>query len=67
MASVSNWLSFWRITQEGFKRNFPPGHFNTAARGFWERHRNDFAAGQIAQRLNLVVYVDHDEFGPGAE
>jgi hypothetical protein len=27
-------------------------------RGFWNRHRDEFAAGQIAQRLNLVVYVE---------
>lgn len=26
-------------------------------RGFWERHKNKFAAGQISQRLNLVVFV----------
>lgn len=28
--------------------------------GFWAKHRDDFAAGQIAQRLGLVVLVDHD-------
>jgi hypothetical protein len=27
-------------------------------RGFWNKHRDEFAVGQIAQRLNLVVYVD---------
>jgi hypothetical protein len=26
-------------------------------RGFWNAHRNEFAAGQIAQRLNLVTFV----------
>jgi hypothetical protein len=30
-------------------------------RGFWERHRDEFAAGQIAQRLGLVEFVDVDE------
>ena len=27
-------------------------------RGFWNRHKWKFAAGQIAQRLGLVEYVD---------
>jgi hypothetical protein len=27
-------------------------------RGFWNKHRNEFVAGQIAQRLDLVVYVE---------
>jgi hypothetical protein len=27
-------------------------------RGFWNRHRNKFPAGQIAQRLGLVTYVE---------
>lgn len=26
-------------------------------RGFWNRHRDAFAAGQIAQRLGLVQFV----------
>lgn len=26
-------------------------------RGFWNRHKNKFAAGQIAQRLGLVQFV----------
>ena len=29
-------------------------------RGFWDRHKNAFPAGQIAQRLNFVEYVDVD-------
>ena len=29
-------------------------------RGFWEAHRDEFAAGQIAQRLDLVEMVDVD-------
>jgi hypothetical protein len=29
-------------------------------RGFWNRHKNKFAGGQIAQRLNMVVFVDVD-------
>lgn len=36
-------------------------HSGTACcRGFWNRHKDDFPAGQIAQRLNAVEYVDHD-------
>lgn len=30
-------------------------------RGFWNAHKNDFPAGQIAQRLNLVKEVDIDD------
>jgi hypothetical protein len=29
-------------------------------RGFWERHKDEFAAGQIAQRLGLVKFVNVD-------
>jgi hypothetical protein len=29
-------------------------------RGFWNAHKDEFAAGQIAQRLNLVEFVDVD-------
>ena len=28
--------------------------------GFWNRHKWEFAAGQIAQRLKLVEYVNDD-------
>jgi len=27
---------------------------------FWDRHKDDFAAGQIAQSLNFVSFVEHD-------
>ena len=30
--------------------------------GFWGRHRNDFAIGQIAQRLGIVELVSDDRF-----
>lgn len=30
-------------------------------RGFWDAHRDEFAGGQIAQRLNLVQFVDIDD------
>lgn len=28
--------------------------------GFWAKYSNDFAIGQIAQRLNIVTLVDDD-------
>jgi hypothetical protein len=28
--------------------------------GFWAAHRDEFAAGQIAQRLGLVILVEDD-------
>lgn len=31
--------------------------------GFWARHCDNYDAGQLAQRLNLVVLVDDDVFG----
>lgn len=33
---------------------------NVCCRGFWNRHKNDFPAGQIAQRLNVVQFVEVD-------
>lgn len=36
-------------------------HSKTACcRGFWDRHKDKFALGQIAQRLGLVKFVRHD-------
>lgn len=29
-------------------------------RGFWDRHKNDFAAGQLAQRQDAVEFVWED-------
>lgn len=29
-------------------------------RGFWNAHKDDFTAGQLAQRLNIVTFVDVD-------
>jgi hypothetical protein len=31
---------------------------NACCRVFWNRHRDEFSAGQLAQRLNLVAYVE---------
>ena len=33
---------------------------NACCRGFWNRHKNDFAMGQVAQRLGWVEFVQHD-------
>ena len=30
-------------------------------RGFWDHHKDEFALGQIAQRLNAVVFVKVDD------
>jgi hypothetical protein len=39
-------------------------HHSDAAccRGYWNRHKDEFAAGQIAQRLGLVEYVNDDNW-----
>lgn len=47
-----------------------PGHFKAhrvchhsdvaCCRGFWNRHKDSFTVGQLAQRLQLVEYVTHD-------
>lgn len=45
----------------GFK-TFRICHHSTTAccRGFWEAHKDEFALGQVAQRLDAVEYVDDD-------
>lgn len=36
-------------------------HSSTACcRGFWERFKDHFDLGQIAQRLKVVAFVEHD-------
>ena len=45
----------------GFKGHRICHHSNTACcRGFWNRHKDKFQLGQIAQRLGMVKFVDHD-------
>jgi hypothetical protein len=34
------------------------GRNGACCRGFWNRHKWEFAAGQIAQRLGLVEFVE---------
>ncbi len=33
---------------------------DVCCRGFWNRHKDKFAMGQIAQRLGMVKYVSED-------
>lgn len=50
----------------GFKGHRVCHHSRTACcRGFWNRHKDKFALGQIAQRLKAVVFVDHDTLAKG--
>lgn len=45
----------------GFKSHRICHHSNRACcRGFWNKHKNEFAMGQIAQRLRMVEFVEHD-------
>jgi len=48
----------------GFKSHRQCHHTEATSaccRGFWDRHKNEFQAGQLAQRLNAVEFVDVDE------
>jgi len=43
----------------GFKGHRTCHHsLDACCRGFWDRHKDRFQAGQLAQRLNAVVLVD---------
>lgn len=33
---------------------------DACCRGFWNAHKDEFAAGQIAQRLGLVEFINDD-------
>lgn len=45
----------------GFKAHRVCHHSKTACcRGFWNRHKDEFPLGQIAQRLGMVRFVSHD-------
>jgi hypothetical protein len=33
---------------------------DVCCRGFWDHHKDEFPLGQIAQRLNMVEFVDED-------
>lgn len=49
----------------GFFRHYRVCHHSNEAccAGFWARHKDAFSLGQLAQRLGVVVYVDHDILG----
>lgn len=56
---------------------FMAGHFRShrvchhssdaVCRGFWNRHADDFDAGQLARRLGLVAFVRVDSLARGAK
>jgi hypothetical protein len=37
---------------------------DVCCRGFWERHKDSFTAGQLAQRLGFVEFVHVDRLKP---
>ena len=37
-------------------------HSSACCRGFWNAHKDEFQMGQIAQRLNAVVFVDETRY-----
>jgi hypothetical protein len=39
-----------------------PDGSGICCRGFWNAHKNDFQAGQIAQRLGFVEFVEVDSW-----
>ncbi len=46
----------------GFKGHRICHHSDDACcRGFWEAHKDEFQLGQVAQRLNLVEFVEIDK------
>lgn len=49
----------------GFSRYRICHHSDSACcAGFWARHKDKFALGQIAQRLNQVRFTNHDKCKP---
>lgn len=48
---------------EGHFKGFRVCHHSSGAccRGFWNRHKNQFDVGQLAQRLKFVVFVYEDK------
>lgn len=49
-------------SMEGHFKTFRQCHHSEEAccRGFWDRFKDNFAVGQIAQRLGLVVFVEDE-------
>jgi hypothetical protein len=46
---------------EGYRACHHAQKGDVCCRGFWEKHRDEFALGQIAQRLNMVEFVTVDD------
>jgi hypothetical protein len=45
----------------GFREHRICHHSNSACcRGFWNAYKDKFQMGQVAQRLGMVEFVDHD-------
>lgn len=55
--------------ERGFFRGHRICHHTEDAccRGFWNRHKDDFPVGQIAQRLGAVEFTDEDLMPPKAD
>ena len=53
--------------EHGLFKDFRVCHQSKTAccRVFWDRHKDDFALGQIAQSLNFVSFVEHHD-GPSS-
>ena len=47
---------------KGFFKGYRICHHSKklCCRGFWDKHKNDFTLGQIAQRLGVVEFVSED-------
>lgn len=47
--------------RRGWFKGYRICHYSktVCCRGFWNRHKWHFDLGQIAQRLNMVTFVDH--------
>lgn len=49
------------IDSSGFRAHRICHHSSdVCCRGFWDKHKNDFNLGRIAQRLNCVQFVEVD-------
>lgn len=47
---------------KGFRACHHAGSNDVCCRGFWNAHKDEFAAGQIAQRLDCVTFVEVDDW-----
>ena len=47
--AMNGYFKSWRICHNSD---------DVCCRGFWNKHKNDFNVGQLAQRLSFVEFVD---------